>query len=445
MKIELKDRIENLSQDERQLVMAKLYEMVEKNNTKLSSRKHNRMVAYIQPKDSFEEEKLKSYLKKRLPHYMVPSVFTQLDVMPILPNGKVDKKSLGELKASTKAKAVSEIKRPVTEIEKQLIEIWEEVLNFKPIGTNDNFFEIGGDSILSIQIISKARKLGMMLAPNQLFDHQTIAELTKHLSVNDNQEDNSDFLVVLRKKGKKKPLFCVHSGGGHVFFYNLLTEYMKSNRPIYALQPSGLFGEDTMHDSIEKMTADYIKAMRGVQPEGPYNVLVYCFSATVGNEMAIQLEKVGQKINIIVIDTMASPWALNTPVRVKARIGAFFIRFFKNPIKSIKLFFVDRFWRISPLWVKLFGNDEEKDLEKLKINLRKICLAYEWKDHMGNVSLVLTEKPNELLQKVTIDSWKKLAIGGVKTILTKGDHRTLFEEPDVQYVSEKIDECMVEQ
>ena len=445
MKIELKDRIGNLSQDERQLVMAKLFETVEKNKAERTSQKHQRMVAYIQPKDTFEQEELKSYLKTRLPDYMVPSVFTELDIMPLLPNGKVDKKRLGELKVSSKTKDVSEIEEPNTEAEKQLVEIWEEVLNFKPISTNDNFFEIGGDSILSIQIISKARKMGMMLAPNQLFDHQTIAELAKHLSVSDNQEDNSDFLVALRKKGKKKPLFCVHSGGGHVFFYNLLTEYMKPNRPIYALQPSGLFGEDTMHDSIEKMTADYIKSMRAVQPEGPYNVLVYCFSATVGNEMAIQLEKVGQKTNIIVIDTMASPWALNTPVRIKARIGAFFIRFFKNPIKSIRLFFVDRFWRISPLWVKLFGNDEEKDLEKLKINLRKICLAYEWKDHTGNVSLILTLKPNELLQKVTIDSWKELTTGGVKTILTKGDHRTLFEEPDVQYVSEKIEECMVEQ
>jgi len=403
------------------------------------------MVAYIQPKESFEEEKLKSYLKKRLPDYMVPSVFTQLDIMPMLPNGKVDKKSLGELKVSSKTKIFSEIKRPNTEIEIQLVEIWEEVLNFNPISITDNFFEIGGDSILSIQIISKARKMGMMLAPNQLFDHQTIADLAKHLSAKENQEDNSDFLVTLRKQGTKTPLFCVHSGGGHVFFYNLLTEYMKPNRPIYALQPSGLFGEDTMHGSIEGMTADYIKAMRAVQPEGPYNVLVYCFSATVGNEMAIQLEKVGQKINIIVIDTMASPWTLNTPVRIKARIGAFFIRFFKNPFRSIRLFFVDRFWRISPLWVELFGDDGEKDLEKLKINLRKVCLAYDWKDHTSNISLILTEKPNELLQKVTIDSWKELTIGVVKTILTKGNHRTLSEEPDVQYVSEKIDECMVEQ
>jgi thioesterase domain-containing protein len=251
--------------------------------------------------------------------------------------------------------------------------------------------------------------------------------------------------VVLRKQGEKTPLFCVHSGGGHVFFYNLLTEYIKPNRPIYALQPSGLFGEDNMHGSIEEMTADYIKAMRAVQPAGPYNVLVYCFSATIGNEMAIQLEKVGQKINIIVMDTMASPWTLNTPLRIKARLGAFVIRLFKNPIKSIWLFFVDRFWRISPLWVKLFGDDDEKDLEKLKINLRKICLAYDWKGHTGNVSLILTEKPNELLQKVTIDSWKELTTGGVETILTKGTHRTLFEEPDIQYVSEKIDKCIVEQ
>ncbi len=144
------------------------------------------------------------------------------------------------------------------------------------------------------------------------------------------------------------------------------------------------------------------------------------------------------------MDTMASPWTLGTPERLKARSRSFFIRFFKSPLKSIKTFFEDRFWWISPTWVRLFGNENQKELEKVKINLRKICRAYDWKKHPGKISLILTEKPHESLQKVTIDSWKELAGGGVEMYYAKGDHRTLFEEPDVRFVSNKIDEAIIE-
>lgn len=443
-KSDLKNRIDNLSPAAKKLFLSKLaHSMVKETDRNIDSGS-KRLIAYVEGNGSFDKPKFRTYLQKKLPDYMVPSAIVSLDKMPTLPNGKVDRKALSAFSANADLKVPKKKAESSNDLEKSLIQIWEDVLGFSPIIVNDNFFEIGGDSILSIQIIARARKLGIMISPNQLFENQTISALAQNISENVNQEDQWDFLVSLRKQGTKKPLFCVHSGGGHVFFYNLLTEYMKPERPIYALQPSGLDGKGNMHQSIEEMTADYLEAMRTVQPEGPYNLLVYCFSATIGNEMAIQLEKLGQEINIIVMDTMASPWTLKSPKRMKARAKSFFIRFFKNPLESIKVFFIDRFWRISPMWIKLFGDENQKKLEKVKINLRKVCLAYEWKNHSGNVSLILTKKPHESLQEVTIDSWKELTSGDVKLFFTKGNHRTLFEEPDVRFVSEKIDDCMVE-
>lgn len=444
MTTELKNRIDTLSPMGRKLFLQKLEQSLRANFVREDGANGStRLVAYVKGKEGFETDKLKSYLKDKLPEFMIPSAIVTIDQVPTLPNGKIDKSKLKDLQPIASEVSVSGMEG-LTETETKLSVIWEDVLNFSPVNVNDNFFEIGGDSILSIQVISEARKQGLMISPNQLFEYQTIASLSKSIAQTAGKNEKWDFLVPLRKEGTKKPLFCVHSGGGHVFFYNHLVDYLKPGRPIYALQSSGLDGNDDMQNSIEEMTADYIKAMRAVQPNGPYNVMVYCFSATIGNEMAVQLAEFNEEINIIVMDTMASPWNLGSVERVQARARSFIKRFFKHPLSSIRTFFEDRFWRISPLWYKLFGTENEKALEKVKINLRNMCLAYEFKSHPGKVSLVLTEKPDEALQNVTIESWKELSQGGVDLFYTKGNHRTLFEEPDVRFVSEKIDEAIIE-
>ena len=110
---------------------------------------------------------------------MIPSKLIQLDELPRLPNGKVDINSLKMPVDEKTSFSKPDATTPQTEVELNLVEIWEEVLGFRPIGVHDNFFEIGGDSILSIQIVAKARKKGIFLAPNQLFEHQTISELAQ--------------------------------------------------------------------------------------------------------------------------------------------------------------------------------------------------------------------------------------------------------------------------
>lgn len=440
-------KIEQLSLDERKLLSIRLDELMKQGDLKsVNSESPKKLVAYVQSNDILDQKALKSYIKDHVPDYMVPSSIVAIEDIPLLPNGKVNKKALSKAQKVIKEEDsyTPTVIAPKNKTEEQLVEIWEEVLGFSPISTQDNFFEIGGDSILSIQIISKARKIGIKLAANQLFDHQTIADLAGYISENENKEDKWEYMAALRKGGSKKPLFCIHSGGGHVFFYGLLKDYMKPGRPIYALQPSGLYEGEKMHRSIEEMSADYLKAMREIQPQGPYNVLVYCFSTSVGNEMSIQLGKLGEEINIIVMDTMASPWNANDHGTIKVRLQSFSKRLFMAPLKTIKLFFKDRVYLIEPLLVKLFGKDHQKELEKLKANLRRMSVTYQWKKHHGKVSLILTEKPDQRFQNLIIDSWKKYAQGGVTIFPTKGNHTTLFEEPDIQYVSKKIDECIVD-
>ncbi|MDH6349569.1 linear gramicidin non-ribosomal peptide synthetase LgrD [Brevibacillus sp. 1238] len=121
---------------------------------------------------------IRKALKETLPDYMVPAFFTQLAYLPLTPNGKVDRKNL-PAPDFQRPELEGEFVSPSTEKERRLAAIWKDVLGIEQIGIHDNFFELGGDSILSIQIVSRANQAGLSLAPKQLFEYQTIAELAE--------------------------------------------------------------------------------------------------------------------------------------------------------------------------------------------------------------------------------------------------------------------------
>ncbi|MBG1262687.1 amino acid adenylation domain-containing protein [Nostoc sp. BAE] len=136
-----------------------------------------RLVAYVVTRAKSEiKNQLRSFLKQKLPDYMVPSAFVILDALPLTPNGKIDRRGLPK-PDTARHELEKEIVAPRTESEEILAKIWREVLHLEQIGIHDNFFELGGDSILSIQIIFKAKLAGLQLSAKQIFQHQTIAEL----------------------------------------------------------------------------------------------------------------------------------------------------------------------------------------------------------------------------------------------------------------------------
>jgi amino acid adenylation domain-containing protein/non-ribosomal peptide synthase protein (TIGR01720 family) len=137
-----------------------------------------RLVAYVVMTDGQQltSSELRSYLQERLPAYMIPSAFVQLDELPLTLNGKVDRKALPALEQS-RIETASSYVAPRTKTEELLASIWAEALRVERVGVNDNFFELGGDSILSVQIIARANRAGLRLMPKQLFQHQTIAAL----------------------------------------------------------------------------------------------------------------------------------------------------------------------------------------------------------------------------------------------------------------------------
>ena len=137
-----------------------------------------RLVGYVVLAGGVKTSELRRYLKERLPEYMVPGVWVEMERLPVTANGKLDRKNLPE-PGGERPELESGYEEPQTETEKKLAEIWAQVLGVEEVGVHDNFFDLGGDSIMSLQIISRANQLGMGVSVRELFQSQTIAELAE--------------------------------------------------------------------------------------------------------------------------------------------------------------------------------------------------------------------------------------------------------------------------
>ena len=142
------------------------------------------LVAYVVPEKQFTltTAELQGFLQDKLPSYMVPPTFIYLNALPLLPSGKVNRRELPA--PDSRANLTGNYVAPRTANEKKLAEIWAKMLQLEQVGIYNNFFELGGDSILSMQIIAKANQAGLQLTPRQFFEYQTIAELAAVAATN---------------------------------------------------------------------------------------------------------------------------------------------------------------------------------------------------------------------------------------------------------------------
>jgi amino acid adenylation domain-containing protein len=159
---------------------------------------HNdkRLVAYVVPRDTgaMTTSELRSYLQERLPQHMLPSVFVLLSDLPLTQHGKIDRNALpspGQARPELRAEFVA----PRTPVEEKLAEIWAQVLDLERVGIHDDFFELGGDSILSIRLIARARQREIEFTARHLFNHPTIAELVEALATTSNAEPSTKELL----------------------------------------------------------------------------------------------------------------------------------------------------------------------------------------------------------------------------------------------------------
>ncbi|HUY12930.1 MAG TPA: alpha/beta fold hydrolase [Terriglobia bacterium] len=194
---------------------------------------------------------------------------------------------------------------PQNETEKQLAEIWEALLMVRPIGLHQDYFELGGNSLLAVRLFAEIEKaFNVKLPLSTLIEARTISEFA-HVLRRKGSAPNWSPLVAMRPGGSRPPFFCVHGGGGNVLLYRDLSRRLGPDQPFFGLQSQGLNGGQPLLSRIEDMAAVYVKEVQKVQPHGPYFFGGYCLGGTIALEMAQQFKAQGEEVALLALfDTL---------------------------------------------------------------------------------------------------------------------------------------------
>jgi len=262
-----------------------------------------RLVAYLVPangKAAGQDEKnliatLRDHLKASLPDYMVPAAFVVLDQLPVTPNGKLDRKALP---AAPEYQSKESYVAPRNATEEKLAAIWADVLRLDRIGIHDNFFDLGGHSLLVVRLMGEIEKaFGERLSVTTLFQFPTIEGIGRTLSVG-NRSDAWQYLLPINPSGSTPPLFSVWIG--------IATELRDLGRCLGAQQR--FYGISSQSDpervsvpSIEELAAEFLTEVRAVQPRGPYYLSSDCLPCLIAFEMAQQLHAQGERVAALIL------------------------------------------------------------------------------------------------------------------------------------------------
>ncbi|MCM0036503.1 MAG: amino acid adenylation domain-containing protein [Burkholderiaceae bacterium] len=273
-----------------------------------------RLIAYSVPslgREIPDANRLREQLSEHLPDYMVPSYFVTIASIPLTANGKLDRQALPDVDASLlQRKFVA----PRSMREAYLCQLFAQLTRTETVGIDDDFYDLGGHSLLAMQLVSRLRldlEVGMNL--QTLFNHPTPRLLEACLR--DAKQLSYDPLLPIRKTGSRSPVFCIHPGGGSSTVYKNLSDALPHDVPVWGLQARGLEDNETPHANVSDMATAYIKAIRTVQAQGPYQLLGWSFGGTIAQQITTQLEAAGQSVHLLVLlDSVADPRAIENSV-----------------------------------------------------------------------------------------------------------------------------------
>ncbi|MFE0209062.1 amino acid adenylation domain-containing protein [Streptomyces sp. NPDC058985] len=262
------------------------------------------LVGYVVPAPvagSDQQEELgravRAAAQERLPGYMVPSAVVVIDRLPLMPNGKLNRKALPAPEYGT---GDDEGTRLITAFEELLCTTFAEVLGVDTVGVDDDFFALGGHSLRAVQLVERLKQRGASIAVRDVFSAPTVNGLMKRMSLS-SVADSLSVLLPIRERGSKPPFFCMHPAGGLSWCYMPLARYVSEDVPLYGLQAHGLDGTGELPYSVEEMAAGYIQQMRSVQKTGPYHLLGWSFGGAIAHEVAVQLQSAGEEVAALVI------------------------------------------------------------------------------------------------------------------------------------------------
>ena len=390
-----------------------------------------RLTAYIVPRAgaNVSYQNLRGKLRHQLPEYMIPGDFIPLEKLPLTTAGKVDRQALPSPPPHGSKVGLNRRQRPRYVVDTRLTRIWESALHISPISRHDDFFELGGTSLQSVEVLLQIEELfGVSLPPSTLAEHSTIEKLSALLA-DQVIIPSSGPLVPLRTGENERPLFLIHSGQGDVASYGLLTRRLPG-RTIYGLQSIGLQGESWPLMNVHAMAKRYLPEILTKDPTGPYSLIGTCMGGMVAFELAQMLAQQGKRIGLLaLLDSPIPPpesqnkkrlkriyLGMREPVHESWRIARWKIMYALG---------LNRDRRLLPVWRRFIANMN-------RLASRRYRPAF----YSGELTLFITSGTIFAHGDPRL-KWQSLA-KNTHIINISGERTGLFVKPAVDELAEKL-------
>lgn len=237
-----------------------------------------------------EASALRAYLAAAVPDYMVPAFFMRLEQLPLNANGKLDRNALPALQVAAAAPTST---APQGNLEQAIAAAWQDVLGRGGFGRDDNFFALGGHSLLTLRLRKCLQAAGLGVEIADLFRYPSVAGLAAALAERETTAGASAVTVV-RAAGAGTPLFLLHDGFGLTLYAHGLTARLGEGFPVYALEDTASAQDESA--SITLLADRLYAALRAAQPQGPYRLAGWSFGGVLAYELATRLVDAGERV-----------------------------------------------------------------------------------------------------------------------------------------------------
>jgi amino acid adenylation domain-containing protein len=438
-----------------------------------------RLVAFLVPKAAatLEASDVRRQLRQSLPNYMVPSAYRFLERLPISPNGKIDNEGLLALESSKpELPSANTFEAPHDPIQEELARIWADVLGVPQVGFHDDFFELGGDSLLAVGLILRIREAFPECQPSLSVVLQAPTVELFARTLRGGQAD-WPFLVKVREGNQRPPFFCVHGAGGNVLSMRDLALSLPPDLPFYCFQARGLDGKSRPFASVEETAECYVSEILKVRPRGPYYLGGVSYGGLVAFEMARRIRSMGESVSLLVLfDTRNFVYgSLISKPRLLYFNLSYFLRRASFHLKVLGRM-KPREWkhylshRIA-LLVSMAGNvartvagknaglspiDDPADeteildghedwvevLNRVGEASRLAARNFVPKPYDGHLLIFSAKTREDHPYRENTLGWVPVALGGVTACEVDGDHRSMMSNPAVNAIAAKLDEAL---
>lgn len=409
---------------------------------------NQQLAAYIVPQNYIPQhhykEEIKQWraaLKDALPAFMLPSFYYVIDVFPLTPNGKIDRNALiNNVKSPGNEQPHHVFVAASTPAEKEILAIWQKVLNKQDISVTDNFFELGGHSLLAVQVMQKiGAKLHVKLPLASLFEYPNIQKLAELASAN-KERIKWNSLVKIKPEGNKTPLYLIHGSGLNVLMFYPMVKYMDAEQPVYGLQAQGLDGTMPNFTTIEEVAEAYVNEILEDRPNGPYAFIGYSLGGIIGLEMAKQLQKLGKEVKFLgVVDTYignanyqksALANLADKVLRQPKKLLFFSGQFIKSPTTTVNY----QLSHLKALYNKVFNGRKLAEQKPLEDTINDIYMEaymrYDLRPYDNTIHLFKVKERIYYLDEPRYLGWKPYAPKRLKVTYINGDHATFLTPPN---------------